>query len=932
MKCEKCGTELSFGTKFCPECGNKVRTEKKTIQLKCKACGGTLTVDEDMPVLVCPFCKSAELIDESDEVTIQRIKSKAYKDVEFEKLRHETEREQRQFEREQEREQEAEAKRRAYDGKHTRLANFCLFLSVVCLTSTVNSFTSDNFNYLAGIITGIQTILFFLAWLNGRRNSYGKTNNTHKLFATFGFLCFALWSVINANDLLLPFNRRDIIPSITADSVTDEDEGIYSYPVHNYVGKNAASIGRIYGHYRIDEYGSGDLKVIFVTEDGIFIDPNNEDQLKQYIVVAQNLAPTDHVITVSGRWSNGKPTSSVDYQNYEEIILYVNKIDSDAEVTPFIMQTNPSTSRRTHYVRDYVGRNAASIGREYGRDRIDQYCHGELTIEFTTRDGTYVDFMDVITLRQYVVVDQDIAPNTELTYAYSTWSNGSETDSVDYQNYETITLTVEKLDDDVISMMPVMTPEPTAEPEPERAQFELEYEVDQDDNAIITGYTGTGDYLYLPTSIDGHEIIRIDDSAFKDCVTLTAITIWGSPEIGDYAFAGCTGLTEVSIPNDTEAIGDHAFENCTGLKSVIFWDAGNIGEYAFAGCTSLTSVSIPSDTKKIGAHAFDGCTGITELVIWDAEVIGEYAFAGCINIDSVSIPHDVKSIEAHAFDGCINLASTIIWDDDTDVHRDAFSNCPKLNSDSSAKDEGTTEKSTTDPTAAPTAAPTNTPEPTAALTPSPTVAATPTPSPSPTPTQKPTPSPTPDMVYQKGLKGDEVKHIQEQLIALGYLSGAADGDFGNMTMNAVIAFQEANGLDGTGVVTWAEIQLMDSGKAKAKPTPSPTPYSSKYDLALVRRAGSYSIYYLIDFDGKKARYFTSDDTAVQVGKVSGSMDSGLKITYSYWGETWSEKLTYSSGKSKVTVVDGNGFDWDFTVTDIQSVEKILNQPGYHDMK
>ena len=42
----------------------------------------------------------------------------------------------------------------------------------------------------------------------------------------------------------------------------------------------------------------------------------------------------------------------------------------------------------------------------------------------------------------------------------------------------------------------------------------------------------------------------------------------GVKEIGDYAFYGCTGLTNVTIPEGVTEIGEGAFSDCTGLTSV----------------------------------------------------------------------------------------------------------------------------------------------------------------------------------------------------------------------------------------------------------------------------------------------------------------------------------------------------------------------------
>ena len=59
-----------------------------------------------------------------------------------------------------------------------------------------------------------------------------------------------------------------------------------------------------------------------------------------------------------------------------------------------------------------------------------------------------------------------------------------------------------------------------------------------------------------------------------------------------------------------------------------------------------------------------------------------------------------------------------------------------------------------------------------------------------------------------GDSNDAVKTLQTELNAQGYDCGEADGVFGQNTLNAVIAFQTANGLDADGVVgaqTWGAL-------------------------------------------------------------------------------------------------------------------------------
>ena len=63
-------------------------------------------------------------------------------------------------------------------------------------------------------------------------------------------------------------------------------------------------------------------------------------------------------------------------------------------------------------------------------------------------------------------------------------------------------------------------------------------------------------------------------------------------------------------------------------------------------------------------------------------------------------------------------------------------------------------------------------------------------------------TPTPGRILRKGMSGEDVKQLQEALIALGYDVGpdGADGQFGNNTRKAVVAFQKDHGLDADGEV------------------------------------------------------------------------------------------------------------------------------------
>ena len=71
-----------------------------------------------------------------------------------------------------------------------------------------------------------------------------------------------------------------------------------------------------------------------------------------------------------------------------------------------------------------------------------------------------------------------------------------------------------------------------------------------------------------------------------------------------------------------------------------------------------------------------------------------------------------------------------------------------------------------------------------------------------------------------GEQSDDVKNMQNLLVKYGYLSqDKASGYFGELTKEAVIAFQSVNGLGTDGTAGAKTLQLLQSGTAKSKPKP-----------------------------------------------------------------------------------------------------------------
>lgn len=98
-------------------------------------------------------------------------------------------------------------------------------------------------------------------------------------------------------------------------------------------------------------------------------------------------------------------------------------------------------------------------------------------------------------------------------------------------------------------------------------------------NAIITGYSGRGTSVTIPSQIDGYTVIAIDDHAFKNTDVVSVIIPSSVTSVGWFAFYGCYALEIVTIPASVTSISYAAFDGCPSLT--ILCSAGSYAaEYA----------------------------------------------------------------------------------------------------------------------------------------------------------------------------------------------------------------------------------------------------------------------------------------------------------------------------------------------------------------
>ena len=231
---------------------------------------------------------------------------------------------------------------------------------------------------------------------------------------------------------------------------------------------------------------------------------------------------------------------------------------------------------------------------------------------------------------------------------------------------------------------------------------------------------GEGDGEFTPA------LISIGAYAFYGCKSLVSAT--NIPDtletIGSYAFAECSALADIRLPENVKTVGDNAFKNTAYYNNEANWDESGVlyishhlihamrsivGEYtvkpgtlsvgmdAFSGCDRLTGITIPSSVKTFNDNAFYGCEGLLKVVFegtfadWlDITFENDYSTplfyannlsiteahsqiiipdgktsipAGTFkdtSITSVYIPASVTTIGDNAFLNCINLETIII--------------------------------------------------------------------------------------------------------------------------------------------------------------------------------------------------------------------------------------------------------------------------------
>ena len=245
--------------------------------------------------------------------------------------------------------------------------------------------------------------------------------------------------------------------------------------------------------------------------------------------------------------------------------------------------------------------------------------------------------------------------------------------------------------------------------------------------------------LVIPASIKGHDVYGIDEKAFESCQDVTGLRIpktvrflkpgtlnscqglesivvaedhpdfasvdgvmfdkqktkllaFGRGRGGQYmipstttgigpnAFAMCTNLKSVVIPESVTDIGGHTggvFQGCSSLERIELPDTvTNIGQKSFQDCSSLQEITIPPNVTAIPFGLFWKCSRLTAVALPDGITsIGNYAFADCTQVRLQGFPKSLTTVGAYAFKDCKGLRGLTVPKSVTTIGRAAFRGC-----------------------------------------------------------------------------------------------------------------------------------------------------------------------------------------------------------------------------------------------------------------
>ena len=190
-------------------------------------------------------------------------------------------------------------------------------------------------------------------------------------------------------------------------------------------------------------------------------------------------------------------------------------------------------------------------------------------------------------------------------------------------------------------------------------------------------------------------VTTIGESAFEKCATLTEVVFADNSTlkgIGNSAFNECKALKTIAIPSSVIYIGDNkasqakngVFYDCVALKSITFdknSKLSEIGNFAFASCSALSTIELPDSVTILGHSTFRN-SGLTEITLpASITIVADNTFFSCKKLETITFGNALTKIGYQAFASCSVLNNVIIPESTKYISFAAFDDkCSKLTS------------------------------------------------------------------------------------------------------------------------------------------------------------------------------------------------------------------------------------------------------------
>ena len=177
----------------------------------------------------------------------------------------------------------------------------------------------------------------------------------------------------------------------------------------------------------------------------------------------------------------------------------------------------------------------------------------------------------------------------------------------------------------------------------------LEYELNDSEEIIITGYSGNVTELKIPSNLSRFPVVGIGENAFSFSCNLTHIFIPSSIKfIADYAFIGCENLLKITVDAENQFY-------CSDDKGVLFnKDKTALIQYPIR--SEQTLYSIPNGVLNICSGAFYNCNRLVSISLPSSiERVNKDVFAGCYNLVEVFYSESQNEWSKIAFDEDVSL-------------------------------------------------------------------------------------------------------------------------------------------------------------------------------------------------------------------------------------------------------------------------------------